>query len=122
MSTPIALNALPSYGWTVPTTLQCGLIYRSGYVYAKAGVCLLEISRRSLVQSQPGLFDQPSGLCDASRTELMQVVDHLNQRFGRYTLVAADALAQVESPWQMRQERKTPACTTRWEEIIEIWR
>lgn len=97
-------------------------IYRSGYAYAKAGVCLLEISQRSQAESQLGLFDQPVQACQAPREELMHVMDRLNQRFGRFTVVAADALVQSESPWQMRQERKTPAYTTRWEDLVEIWR
>lgn len=97
-------------------------IYRSGYAYAKAGVCLLEITQRSMAESQLGLFDAPQQPCQTPKGELMQVMDRLNQRFGRFTVVAADALEQSESPWQMRQERKTPAYTTRWGDIVEIWR
>lgn len=97
-------------------------IYRSGYAYAKAGVCLLEISQRSQAESQLGLFDPPAQACLAPSEELMHVMDRLNQRFGRFTVVAADALVQNESPWQMRQKRKTPAYTTRWEDLVEIWR
>ena len=97
-------------------------IYRSGYAYAKAGVCLLEITPRSMAESQLGLFDSPQQPCQVPRGELMHVMDRLNHRFGRFTVVAADALEQRESPWQMRQERKTPAYTTRWEDIVEIWR
>jgi DNA polymerase V len=97
-------------------------IYRSGYAYAKAGVCLLEITQRAIAESQLGLFDSHQQTCQVPKGELMQVMDRLNQRFGRFTVAAADALGQSESPWQMRQERKTPAYTTRWEDIVEIWR
>lgn len=97
-------------------------IFRPGYVYAKAGVCLLEIEQRAQVESQLGLFDPPQPTDEIPKRDLMQVMDQLNQRFGRFTVVAANALEQGDAPWQMRQERKTPAYTTCWDDIVEIWR
>ncbi len=97
-------------------------IFRPGYVYAKAGVCLLEIEQRAQVESQLGLFDPQEPTYEIPKTDLMQIMDQLNQRFGRFTVVAGDALEQGDAPWQMRQERKTPAYTTCWDDIVEIWR
>tara|TARA_A100000171_G_C2132117_1_gene147469 strand:+ start:396 stop:554 length:159 start_codon:yes stop_codon:yes gene_type:complete len=52
----------------------------------------------------------------------MSAVDKLNDRYGRFTLVAASALAEHNAPWKMRQERMTPAYTTDWNQLVEIWR
>lgn len=98
-------------------------IYRPHYLYAKAGVCLLDICAQSSLQAQPGLFDtlDDSGALGA-REALMGVMDHINTRYGRSTLVSAQALSNEVAPWQMRQERMTPAYTTDWNQVVEIWR
>lgn len=97
-------------------------IYRSGYQYAKAGVCLMDIQQTTLVTSQLGLFDEQRQITTKPREELMKVMDNLNQRYGRFTLMAADALEKGDAAWRMRQQRKTPAYTTCWKDIVEIWR
>ena len=52
------------------------------------------------------------------RARLMTAVDAVNARFGRGSLKLAGAGLQRETPiWAMRQERRTPGYTTRWEEM-----
>lgn len=55
----------------------------------------------------------------------MSVLDRLNSRFGRGTVrMASSGVAKGAAPssagWQMRQERRTPRYTTRWDELAVI--
>lgn len=98
-------------------------IYRPGFPYAKAGVCLIDIEGQERTAAQLSLFDCATAASrGASCDGLMSVLDKLNERYGKATVLAAKALADKDAPWQMRQERMTPAYTTRWNEIVEIWR
>lgn len=97
-------------------------IYRPGFKYAKAGVCLLDIQSASQAAGQLGLFDCPSSTSGLVRNKLMSVMDSLNDRYGRATVLTAQALAQDDAPWRMKQERMTPAYTTDWNQVVEIWR
>ncbi|HNV58850.1 MAG TPA: Y-family DNA polymerase [Rhodoferax sp.] len=89
-------------------------IYRLGFVYAKAGVMLLDL--QPLTQQQ-GELDLEDDRCE-DRTKLMGALDSLNQRFGRGTVLMASAgLAGDRRQWSMKQERRTPGYTTRWADI-----
>jgi DNA polymerase V len=49
---------------------------------------------------------------------LMQALDHLNQRYGRGTLMLASSGASTKKKiWSMRQERLTPRYTTAWADM-----
>jgi len=51
----------------------------------------------------------------------MTAVDAVNARFERGSLMLAGAgLAQDKQAWAMRQERRTPGYTTRWEEMPAV--
>lgn len=97
-------------------------IYRPKFAYAKAGVCLLDIEAQSTTTAQLGLFDEIQAAAKSPCSALMSVMDELNERYGRSTVLAAKALAEPAAPWQMRQERRTPAYTTDWNQIIQVWR
>ncbi len=48
----------------------------------------------------------------------MTALDDLNHRYGRGTvLVASAGLAGDKRVWSMKQQRRTPGYTTRWEDI-----
>lgn len=48
----------------------------------------------------------------------MAAMDTLNERFGKGTLhVGSTALQGAIRTWGMRQERRTPQYTTRWEDV-----
>jgi len=52
------------------------------------------------------------------RTQLMAAMDRLNGRFGKGTLhMASSGLDDHHRLWGMRQERRTPHYTTRWDEV-----
>lgn len=100
---------------TNSTTLLCqaaidGLeqIYQSGIYYKKAGIILSEISEQHIVQGD--LF---APVC--KQHHLMETMDALNSRFGQEALKLAENGAQKN--WHIKQENKSPAYTTHWEEL-----
>ncbi len=112
--------------------------FKSGFRYAKAGAMLLDLSSASHQQSELDLFaiaDEPSSaynpeerragevgpLPRRNRDALMKTLDTLNQRFGRDSvhLGTTNLASSGESVrvWATKQERRSPRCTTRWDEI-----
>ena len=85
-------------------------IYRAGYRYKKAGIALWSLSPAH--RRQGALF----GAGDGERSQrLMQTLDAVNTRMGRGTLrFGTEGFRQS---WAMRQERRSPAYTTRWSEV-----
>jgi hypothetical protein len=96
-------------------------IYRPGYAFIKAGVMLLDLHSARLKQGELEL--EPLESHAGSRERLMGVLDELNQRYGRGTVKLASAGVQAQgqtASWTMRQERRSPAYTTRWEDMLEV--
>ena len=94
------------------TTLRS--IYEPGFAIAKAGVMLLDLQSCEFEQCELALADDPS----EDRSRLMFALDALNQRYGKGTVHCGSAgtARQVKS-WGMKQERRTPQYTTRWEDV-----
>ncbi len=91
-------------------------IYKPGYKYAKAGVMLLDLQPNTRYQFTLDLEDETQH--NEARARLMQTLDGVNKRYGRGTLKLASAGTQTQHrAWQMRQERKTPGYTTKWDEL-----
>ena len=89
-------------------------IYRPDYNMAKAGVMLLELQSDSIQQQELALEDDDV----VERGHLMATLDGLNLRYGRGTVSLASAgLAGDRRTWSMKQERRTPAYTTDWNDI-----
>lgn len=84
-------------------------IYKSGYLYKKAGVMLLNLSPANT--RQMSLLHEP----DPRSEKVMQVLDELNGKFGRNTLQLASS--GIEQPWSTLFEFRTPRYTTRWDEL-----
>lgn len=88
-------------------------IYKPGFLLAKAGVMLMELTPDTLSQGELDLEDQ-----EPDNGKLMTAVDNLNGRFGKGTvLVASAGLEGDRRSWSMKQLRRTPAYTTRWEDM-----
>lgn len=89
-------------------------IYEPGFAIAKAGVMLLDLQSCEFEQCELALADDPS----EDRSRLMFALDALNQRYGKGTVHCGSAgtTRQVKS-WGMKQERRTPQYTTRWEDV-----
>ena len=88
-------------------------LYRPGAFFIKCGIGLLDIRDRSFYQYDlftPGQRGQTD--------ELMQVIDRINQRYGRDALTfGAEGLT---GKWTMRQNRLSPAYTSSWAELPRI--
>jgi len=117
--TVVKLNQPTDDTATLLAAMAKGLrkIYRSGFKYAKAGVCLLDLAAADKAHAQGDLFTAP-----IAGNKLMGIIDTLNQRFGKSTVSAASTLSKPDAAWQMRQERMTPAYTTDWEQVVDVWR
>ena len=85
-------------------------LFQPGQRYQGAGVMLLDL--------HPAAHSQGDWLTpgDADRTAArLAVLDRINARWGRGTLrLAREGFVQ---PWAMRQEHRSPAYTTRWEDL-----
>jgi len=100
-------------------------IYQLGYLYAKAGVILLDIKPDNIVQGELDLFGiQDDAVFTQAETHgshtpsLMQTLDTLNDRYGRGTIQLGSAgFSGNHRLWTMKQERRTPRYTTRWDEM-----
>ena len=84
-------------------------IYRPGLRYQKCGVVLGNLVPAK--NRQLNLFFKP----DKRQSELMAAVDKINARWGRHTI--QHAAAGFAKPWQHRQEKKSPAYTTKWRDL-----
>ncbi len=88
-------------------------IWRPGYRYMKAGVMLLDIVPET--HHQGTLFAAPRDASRARSGNLMGALDRLNRNLGRGTVgYAAEGLRKA---WRMKQEHRSPAYTTRWDQL-----
>ncbi len=89
-------------------------IYQNGYRYAKAGVMLMDLAPGTVHQHELDFQDDS----EADRSSLMSTLDGINKKYGRGTLLLASAGLEGDArTWSMKQERRTPAYTTRWEDM-----
>jgi DNA polymerase V len=84
---------------------------------AKADVILLERQDNSYEQIELDL--EQDNTTDKSR--LMKALDVVNQRFRKGMLHLTSAgMTGDKRIWSMKQERRTPGYTTRWEDMLEV--
>lgn len=89
-------------------------IYAEGYDLSKAGVMLLDLVPASILQHELDLEDDDC----ADRSKLMTALDSINGRYGKGTVhMASTGATEKVREWGMRQERRTPQYTTRWEDM-----
>lgn len=84
-------------------------IYKKNFAYQKAGVMLTELTRSTM--RQQNLFQAPP----EDNGAVMTALDQINSRWGRNTVQYASS--GLDKPWCMSQEHKSPAYTTRWDEL-----
>ena len=89
-------------------------IYEPGYRMAKAGVMLLDLVPAGVLQGELDLDGEDL----RDRTNLMAALDALNGRYGKGTVHSASTGGTHKAKdWAMKQERRTPHYTTRWEDV-----
>lgn len=93
-----------------------GEIYREGPLYQKAGVMLLDIVPES-AHEQQDLFGVTDKL--GEQKTLMKTLDHINKLHGRGTLTIGSQ-GLKDTGWKLRCEHRSPAYTTRWEDLPKI--
>jgi len=88
-------------------------IFKPGYYYKKAGVCLEELVPKN--PRQLDMFHQASDEALAEADKLMTVIDKINHKYGRSTIrLAAEGYAK---PWAMKAALKSPSYTTQWHDV-----
>ena len=87
-------------------------IYRRGIAYKKAGVILTQLQKTESVT--PDLFEAESY---EKNQRLSGVLDQINDRFGKGTLVSA-AVRVPQGAWKMKRDRLSPAYTTRLSDLL----
>lgn len=87
-------------------------IFKKGYEYKKAGVIVTDFTPED--QTQLTMFENS----DERHAPLMQVVDKLNIAFGQQKIRLASQ--DQKRVWKMKQEKLSPAYTTKLSDIITI--
>jgi DNA polymerase V len=85
-------------------------LYKKGSRYLKAGVMLSGIVPDTAVQAN--IFEPPA---QGNMRQLMSMIDNVN--FSMRNDVVKFASAGISKNWKMRQEMRSPRCSTRWEEM-----
>ncbi len=88
-------------------------IFRPGFNFAKAGVMLLDLQDDSIEQGELELeLETPA------RGQLMEVLDKLNGRYGRGSVILASAgVKGPQREFEMKQNLLTPQYTTSWADL-----
>jgi DNA polymerase V len=90
-------------------------IYAPGFAIAKAGVMLLDLQPDNLGQGELG-WGEPEIARD--KDALMIALDGINDRWGKGSVKAASGqVGGAPRQWSMKQERRTPAYTTEWNDM-----
>ena len=98
--------------WAATTGMR--RMYQPGYKMAKAGVMLLDLVPGRVLQGELDLEEEDQ----RDRTKLMVVLDTLNGRYGKGTVHSASTGGTNQGKsWGMKQERRTPQYTTRWDDM-----
>ena len=88
-------------------------LYHQGSLFAKCGIGLLDIRDRNFYQ-----YDLFSPGQQADTDELMQMIDNINQRYGRDSLTfGAEGLT---GKWTMNQSRLSPSYTSSWLDLPRV--
>ena len=95
----------------ITAAVQClKSLYRAGYKYRKAGIMLSGIGPG---YKQQDLFSLPTTKVDKS---LMAGLDKINGKWGRNTILYG-MTKTADKPWSIQQSQKSPAYTTKWQEL-----
>ncbi|MGJ7553324.1 Y-family DNA polymerase [Variovorax sp. RB3P1] len=91
-------------------------IYKDGFKYAKAGVMLLELQPDTVIQGELDLDEAAP-----DKGKLMTALDSINQKYGKGTLImGSSGVRGDDRAFSMKQERRTPAYTTKWEDMPTV--
>lgn len=91
-------------------------IYRDGYEYKQAGILLFDLVPRE--HTQVHAFDHVPNA--GAHHEIMKVVDKINAKWGRHTVVSgAVGVANIKMT-QTERTHRSPRFTTDWRELLVV--
>ena len=92
-------------------------VFQPGYQLSKAGVMLLDLVPGGELQGELDLEE----VAGRDRSKLMTSVDALNGRYGKGTVhIGSTGASNKARTWGMKQLRRTPQYTTRWEDVPKV--
>lgn len=92
------------------------VLFKPGYRYAKAGVCLMDIREKRYAQA--GLFDTVhSEAFNVRRDKLMRTVDAINRTWGKGTIDIGVAGIRDPRRWSTKSDRRSPGYATKWDQL-----
>ena len=110
----IALHPMTSDSFELIAAARRGVQHgwREGFAFSKAGIMLDELVAEDLRPRT--LFEGDTD----KRDRLMSALDSINGRYGRFT--AVPATQGFKRDWKMRADNKSPAWTTRIEDVPRV--
>jgi DNA polymerase V len=111
MRLPVATNITSTLiAYAMPIVEK---LFEEGNRYIKAGILFSDIVPEENIQFS--LFDAPNS---AKEKKLMAAIDNIN--FSMRNDVLKFAAAGLRKNWKMRQEKRSPRYTTRWDELYRV--
>jgi DNA polymerase V len=87
-------------------------IYKSEYVYKKAGIILTDLSPKT--NKRYDLFDLP--MLRERNSKLMHAIDKINLNYGRGTIFYASC--GIKQTWLPKSKSRSGGYTSNWDEVI----
>lgn len=110
---PIATSYTPTLLWAATVCLE--KLFKKGSIYKKVGIILDDFVPADTIQMN-GFAPFPHN--SEKQIRLMQTIDTINSKLGKNKV--SYAVAGTTQSWKNKQEKKTPAYTTNWHEILTI--
>jgi DNA polymerase V len=90
-------------------------VYQAGFAYRKVGILLTHLLPQQLVSLR--LFNEAGSV----KPSVMPTLDAINRKFGRGS-IGPGRVGLITPPWwAAKSEHKTPAYTTRWDELATAY-
>jgi DNA polymerase V len=90
-------------------------IYKSGYLYQKAGIMLLD-----LIPADINQHDFFESINYSSSDKRMHIVDSLNKKFGSGTIANGSVRLKNKKTWDNKRYYLSPRYTTQWDELPHV--
>ena len=97
------------------STTAVDMIYRSGYLYQKAGIMLLDLIPENV--NQYDFFENTNYTLSDKR---MKVMDSLNKKFGAGTIANGSLRLKNNEKWISKMYYLSPRYTTQWDELPHV--
>ena len=97
------------------STIAVDMIYRSGYLYQKAGIMLLDLIPENV--NQYDFFENTNYTLSDRR---MKVMDSLNKKFGAGTIASGSLRLKNNEKWTNKMYYLSPRYTTQWDELPHV--